>query len=545
MMYDMRDAISSLFVRQTTGGGGGGACPAPGADPRSPPQGQCLVTYTCPGNLYPNVCGNAKSAIQDRGKTSILTHMAGSKTHDTIGWYSGHYIWKSREPQPMSGWKLDTCEVEEYPFGSGDPNPRGSSRQWDRFPVMRLIPGGGGENQQAGNHLRNWLTGIAAQNNLPGSNGIVYCVDFDPSFTNYLPEDTVNYCADPYGPEFTLVNGLAVAGGGGDDSNFNKRWDPWFNQLVGRRNYQFIKTVNGQAIYANIPPQYCRYPSPGRMRRISNPGAGQGNFQLDPNYQEEMRFDSVPANRRCEDIPGANTKRDVNATDLVLFNGTRRTHARDVFRRQTSGGSFLDPRIFKFMGCSGDTGALETDPCSIDPDSCGINEVPTGPDGFDPLPGPEVDPGISTGPAPTGTNTADAPSTTTTPGNECFVPSGCRNVAEPDGCAVLCDEPTTTSDNQPTTTADCFVPGGCRNVAEPTGCAVLCDEPTTTTTSRLPVPTSTDIDPDSPNFETACFSENDGTHRRFIFDDYVAVTGKNALGRFSYITADNPNNCLL
>ncbi|OTA07313.1 hypothetical protein A9Z42_0082210 [Trichoderma parareesei] len=56
-----------------------------------------------------------------------------------------------------------------------------------------------------------------------GPNGIVYCVDFDPSFTSYLPEDLVdeNYCASVYGPEFILVNDYLVDG--------VRTWDPWFD----------------------------------------------------------------------------------------------------------------------------------------------------------------------------------------------------------------------------------------------------------------------------------------------------------------------------
>lgn len=61
-------------------------CAEPGEDPRNPPQGTCFATYTCDHIRFPNVCGNAKSAISLRGKTSILTHRAGNRKHYVGPW---------------------------------------------------------------------------------------------------------------------------------------------------------------------------------------------------------------------------------------------------------------------------------------------------------------------------------------------------------------------------------------------------------------------------------------------------------------------------
>jgi hypothetical protein len=61
-------------------------CPSPNQNPKQPPAGQCYATYTCPHGPYPNVCGNAKSAISIRGATSILTHVTSSDLHDTEPW---------------------------------------------------------------------------------------------------------------------------------------------------------------------------------------------------------------------------------------------------------------------------------------------------------------------------------------------------------------------------------------------------------------------------------------------------------------------------
>ncbi|KAH7182078.1 hypothetical protein DER46DRAFT_670422 [Fusarium sp. MPI-SDFR-AT-0072] len=245
-------------------------CPAKNEDPRNPGKDKCLATYTCPHDLFPNVCGNAKSAIEVRGATSILTHVKGSKVHVTERWYKGHYLAKKKD-NPKGGWKLEGCQVEEYPFGSGNPD-----RSKGADAVLRLIPGGPWEeklkNQIAGSHLRSWVESVAKRYNDfqekdTGTNPkidtarIVYCVDFDSSFTKYLPEDFVdeNFCAARYGPEFTLVNDFVV--------NKVRTWDPWFDVPDTDRkkpelmhyldsNDKMLKnpTDDDYAVYALVPP---------------------------------------------------------------------------------------------------------------------------------------------------------------------------------------------------------------------------------------------------------------------------------------------------
>lgn len=120
-----------------------GYCAQQGQDPRSPPQGQCYATYICDHVKYPNICANAKSAIEVRGKTSILTHTVGKDDHYTKPWYDGHYAWsgEKRNPDgpPMDGWKLNGCQVEEYPFGAGNPITPDPNNK-DQQSVLRLIP---------------------------------------------------------------------------------------------------------------------------------------------------------------------------------------------------------------------------------------------------------------------------------------------------------------------------------------------------------------------------------------------------------------------
>ncbi|KAK4611783.1 Killer toxin subunits alpha/beta [Fulvia fulva] len=207
LLHDASDSFGALFKRQ------GGSCPQPASDPRRPAQGQCLVTYTCPPDLFPGVCGNAKSAIQDRGMTSILSHITGSSIYKTEPWHKGHFKWKSGTPK--GGWKLDCCEVEEYPFGAGNPNrnPTGDRIfNWDNVPTLRLIPGGRFglhlENQTHANHLKAFLNSVKQDYSLPNLNRIVYCVDFPAGFDNFIPENSPdNFCAVAYGEQSTLVNG--------------------------------------------------------------------------------------------------------------------------------------------------------------------------------------------------------------------------------------------------------------------------------------------------------------------------------------------------
>lgn len=201
-----------------------------------------------------------------------------------------------------AGWALQDCQVEEYPFGSGDPN-----RREDGTSVLRLIPGGSlGENQQAGNQLARWIQSVARRYNAAvdgrrridkTGNGVVYCVEFDSSFTSYLPEDQAdqNICAQPYGVEFTLVNGALT----GDP--LTQTWDPWFDAQGGRKRDVLLhyQDANGQISYddepgstevrRDIPPKYCGNPSPGRKQY----DAANQQWELVAGYVPAARADGT------------------------------------------------------------------------------------------------------------------------------------------------------------------------------------------------------------------------------------------------------------
>ncbi|KAF4455121.1 hypothetical protein F53441_2486 [Fusarium austroafricanum] len=61
--------LDSLGLRLDTRGAD--FCPAKNEDPKNPGKDKGHTTYTRPHELFPNVCGNAKSAIEVRGATSI------------------------------------------------------------------------------------------------------------------------------------------------------------------------------------------------------------------------------------------------------------------------------------------------------------------------------------------------------------------------------------------------------------------------------------------------------------------------------------------
>lgn len=116
-----------------------GSCPVPRNYRKNPPaDGIAHATFTCDYARWPNICANARSAILIRGKPDILTYSAGGSVHANELWYH------SKVRNNIYG-----CQVEEYPFASGDPirvpnprpNPRARNwRRWDEERVLRLIP---------------------------------------------------------------------------------------------------------------------------------------------------------------------------------------------------------------------------------------------------------------------------------------------------------------------------------------------------------------------------------------------------------------------
>lgn len=169
-------------------------------------------TFTCDFDKWPNVCANARSAISERGQPSVLTYRQGSKLHVTDPWYHGKWQPGGQPQTEFDGWGLINCEVEEYPFGSGNPDRGEVTNLWDRQSVLRLIP-----REENGAHA-NALKKFYKDNNMP--NLAPYTVVFEngPTGTTdddyYLGDDTShNVCAAPYGNAFLLVNAANVDAG--------------------------------------------------------------------------------------------------------------------------------------------------------------------------------------------------------------------------------------------------------------------------------------------------------------------------------------------
>lgn len=142
----------------------------------------------------------------------MLTYKQGSELHVTGPWYHGKWQSGGQPTKKFDGWGLIDCEVEEYPWGSGNPNRSPNLRIWDQQAVLRLIP------RQENNEHAQELKKFYSNNNM--ADLTPYLVDFvnRPSGTSdndyYLGSDTShNRCAVPYGNAFLLVNKAAVSTG--------------------------------------------------------------------------------------------------------------------------------------------------------------------------------------------------------------------------------------------------------------------------------------------------------------------------------------------
>lgn len=278
-------------------------CPVPPNFPQNPPaNGVAHSTFTCSFNRWPNVCANARSAILKRGKPAVLTYDPNDNHHKNALWYNGKSI------EATYGWALEGCEVEEYPFASGDPirNPNGANQRaklWSEERVLRLIPGGpGGENGDHGTTLAAFYR--QAGNGDPHlAAGLIYSMAFEggPTGTSdddfYLGTDTSrNICAQPYGNAFILVNAAA------NMAPNERSYDPWWDNKLIHKTVSYMTNGAGTAtssVTADIPRQYCRYPSPGR--KIYNQATGQWEV-INPANAEDRRM----GNRyyKCDNYPG-------------------------------------------------------------------------------------------------------------------------------------------------------------------------------------------------------------------------------------------------
>ncbi len=220
--------------------------------------------FTCDYGKWPNVCANARSAILKRGKTQLLTYVAGGDgLHANRPWY--HQKFRSS----TYGWTLNGCQVEEYPFANGDPLRNPNDRKWNEQRVLRLIPAD--ENENHGQALASFIR-EAGNNNYANADGFIYSMEFEnhPTGTTdddfYLGRDTSkNICAQPYGNAFLLVNQANVDKG-------ERSYDPWWDDKLIAKATKYYTNKQGTATSSDIgaiPSMYCQYPSPGAKDYIN------------------------------------------------------------------------------------------------------------------------------------------------------------------------------------------------------------------------------------------------------------------------------------
>jgi hypothetical protein len=439
-MADLADLAGSLKLQAA-----GNSCPVPQNFRQNPPSnGIAHATFTCDFNKWPNVCANARSAILKRGKTAILTYSAGGGVHANELWYH------SKVRSNTYGWTLDGCDVEEYPFASGDPirnpNPRPGNaknwRRWDQERVLRLIPAG--ENREHGNALAEFYRD-AGNGNSQNADGLIYSMLFTNHPTGlsdsdfYLGSDTSrNLCAQPYGNAFILVNGAA-------NMAANERsYDPWWdNKLIHKTVSYFLnaqKTATSSKV-TDIPSQYCRYPSPGRgvyneaARRweVANAANAEqrkqgNNYYKCDNYPGYMGPNGLPPTKRRRAVRPQGIEElslrpvEINTTHLNIDQNVGLAanisavtsislESKSHMPRAVGmgSGSFLDPSAWLYL-C--DASEDDTDPCA-DNYSCGTD--PSG-DGADDDGSWGDSPSPSTTSKPTSTNrptsTKQPPTTT-------------------------------------------------------------------------------------------------------------------------------------
>lgn len=318
-------------------------------------------------------------------------------TEADLSRYHGRFL--DKDNTKNGGWKLTPCEAEEYPWGAGNPD-----RSFAGTATVRLIPGGGAENQWHAVAYPKWVRSVEAKwiaeekkagRSPPAKsrgNGIVFCVAFRNGFDNWKPESNhpqQNYCTNPYGPGFTLFNDWPVEQ---SDGSFARTWDPWFdNELEdpqprkieyidhylrnGNQKVYLKKNVRptDDAVKWTVPPTWCRFPSPGN--KLWDKNARQWNTR--DGWNPVARNDDSTKNDKCADYPGINDadKRSIEWNTTIngvepedgedIMEYYRRAHARDLNRRALTQG-FLDPNVYEFMGCRNPTDTDWEDPCALD-----------------------------------------------------------------------------------------------------------------------------------------------------------------------------------
>ncbi|CAJ2505830.1 Uu.00g132240.m01.CDS01 [Anthostomella pinea] len=406
---------------------------------------------------------DTQTGLCANGNTPIFNPVTreGSDLHITQPWYKGKWQPWGQPQTNFEGWGLIDCEVEEYPFGSGNPNRGPDLRVWDQQSVLRLIP-----REENGAHA-SALKAFYSDNAMVS--GTPYTVEFanGPTGTTdddyYLGSDTShNLCARPYGNAFILVNKAVVNPG-------ERSYDPWWDNKLFAKTINYVTDNSGRVVSSSVVQTisaYCQYPSPGKLFMQGGGWARHllGNTMDRRDSLVYWSCDDFPAYTGPIGHPVRRRGRPLEWDDEGLINKTEHeaqpvalvkhvVHAASDYdnaadfnnasssskpsfaragSRQIMGraaGSFLDASAFLYLNC----GTNDDDPCYYEGDACSDNDAGDGYSVPGDMPTPSLSPSPTQPPTPTPTPTSP-PTTRPTPTGQVYIEiltdDDCINVLE-------------------------------------------------------------------------------------------------------------------
>ncbi|KAG9653462.1 hypothetical protein KCU64_g7872, partial [Aureobasidium melanogenum] len=204
--------------------------------------GKCDATFYCNTGKWPNVCNNARSAIEKRNYQSILTYRK-RDMHITKPWSNTHSNYGLRPDNLLT-------KSRYYNYG-GPPGRKYAFTGQTKTKARPGLPAGMVNVAPAEKYsspkapAEGWgLIGVEITG--PQKDRDDYCLE--PGNDDYCH----NACAIPYGADSTLVNYWK------DSKNDDIRYDPWFDEK-GKTFEHITKSVLGQKPEkTNLPSQYER-----------------------------------------------------------------------------------------------------------------------------------------------------------------------------------------------------------------------------------------------------------------------------------------------
>jgi len=363
-----------------------------------PVAGKCDATYTCMGDAlhFPQICANANSAINARGKSDVIT-LRGTRVG--LRWTQSLYAnrFKGSDVTNDPGWDINGCNVEEYPHGStyvvGD----------NSGPVLRLV-----EKAENSAHANHWSSFLESVREFYGPNGLMVPPQDDLricyAFVNTkgandqdwgLLDQNSNMCGIAEGPGFLLEGvppGVTYTTPGSvvTTTLANLGVDPW---LIAHNSF----TVDAQG--TTWGPRWCNHPArgvlaidtalhEGQMWKTLRASQWPNQYHLDltPNADPlcqapSAEYQVYPTEAYQQDNTGGgqlappspfNKRETVHEDEETLqpgnFSISRHSNGGFSSLVKRSLGSYLDANLYKIIpGC--DIYNNDDDPCA-QPDNC-------------------------------------------------------------------------------------------------------------------------------------------------------------------------------